>query len=262
MWLLLLFSTLLSIATLSLYRGAGLSTEERILFNSIVNNYTGEFATTQALWNSLEPLELVLNNQSVTNLKNYDIPNIADCVKNVDSFMATLLTEAAVVDTAISAITIPVFQPSLTILQSMVSLLPQKLGLITVHTTGSMQWANAANETEFVNGVYRLESFNLDHSIELYYVRIPNLNYHLTISTPTTEIVMKDWVPPLYEQTLQSPSAVESENTDDIAILPGVLRFTRRLYDLPNGRIIWSTSQGNITAGNVVALEKDLIIIV
>ena len=72
MWPLLLFSTILSITTIGLYRGAGLSTQERIQFNSIVNNYTGDYNSVQSLWASLEPLESLVANQTaaVARIKN------------------------------------------------------------------------------------------------------------------------------------------------------------------------------------------------
>jgi hypothetical protein len=265
MWPLLLFSTILSITTIGLYRGAGLSTQERIQFNSIVNNYTGDYNSVQSLWASLEPLESLVANQTaaVARIKNYDIPNILECIKSVDESMPILLTEAAAADAAISAVDLSplaTLQPLLNSLQSMISAIPTELGLITVHVAGTMQWANVANEAESVNGTYRLESLNLGSSVELYYVRIPETGYYLTVETPTTAIVLKEWNPPLFVPAGALPMAAVETLLDNernkIAILPGTLKFSSRQYDLPNGRILF---YANITQpGRVVALVSDL----
>lgn len=265
MWPLLLFSTILSITTIGLYRGAGLSTQERIQFNSIVNNYTGDYNSVQSLWASLEPLESLVANQTaaVARIKNYDIPNILECIKSVDESMPILLTEAAAADAAISAVDLSplaTLQPLLNSLQSMISAIPTELGLITVHVAGTMQWANVANEAEFINGTYRLESLNLGSSVELYYVRIPETGYYLTVETPTTAIVLKEWNPPLFVPAGALPMAAVETLLDNernkIAILPGTLKFSSRQYDLPNGRILF---YANITQpGRVVALVSDL----
>lgn len=270
----LLVASLLSVFSLSFSSvGAGLTTQERIQLNALAADITTQQPQSEALLDSVQPLEEAIDNttDTIQRNKDVDVPTLEQCQEALDSYYPLLEQRVNNLDGLLDELDLTRLNqliPTLDNAEQLVENLAtsfQNTGVVQVIQEGSFLMGNGANETfEFVNMTYSLREMLFPGGARLYFVNIPPSVENLLIQTVDTEatLVLYAWHPPLLEATglMQTPAedAILDGQRGKIQVTPTPIVFNQRRYDLQNGRIELVDTRSNFTEGDVVGILETI----
>jgi hypothetical protein len=265
--ILLVTAVVISIASVALYKGFGLSTADRLRLNAYINANPLQLSQSMQLLALTQPLETYLES---TRRFEIPVPSIVECKQILDASIPTLITESNALSAQLATVNIPSPTAQLNTLQQMLDLLPLYTGRVTEIQRGNCSLLTANREA--VGGEEK-EVF-LEYAVErvllfasgageqegIYYIRVFSNNNYLTILNDTeATIEFVNWNPPLGLYGVNGTAAALFQQ-QSIAVAPGGpngVRFTLREY-ISSERIVFRDLVHNLTAGSIVQVVSDL----
>ncbi len=253
--------------------GAGLTNEERVELNVIATNISVQTTQSEALLNSVQPLQFAIDNTTNTiNInKVQDIPTLQQCQESLATFFPLLELKADAIHAGLDGINLAaldVLGPLLDTTEMMVQTLANDFGntgQVQVLQDGTFLMSNGGNLDESVNMTYSLRQMLFPGGARLYFIQIPpnpdNLFINTTDGLGEASVVFWEWYPPLLLGGLsQTPTedAILDGQRNKIQVTPTPVVFDQRRYDLLNGRIELVDTGRNFTAGDVVRVLRTI----
>lgn len=254
--------------------GAGLNQGERIELNQAAQNITLTLISSEELLQSVEPLQLAIDNTSETiDLnKQRDIPVLDQCQESLASFYPLIQAKADQLDQGLDGVNLNLLNelnPLLDAASQLVETLANDFsntGQIQILQDGTFFMSNGANQTyEMVNMTYSLREMLYPGGARLYFLQIPPNPDNLLIETVAGEeeasVVFWGWYPPLLLGGLsQMPTedAILDGQRGKIQVTPTPIVFNQRRYDLQNGEIELVDTGRNFTVGDVVRVLETI----